>query len=309
MGIYESAQELIGNTPLVRLSRYCAQAGVGATLLAKLEQRNPAGSAKDRIGKAMLDDAERKGLLKEGATVIEPTSGNTGIALASICAQRGYRLILTMPETMSVERRKLLAAYGAQIVLTEGKKGMQGAVDRAQELHAQIEGSFIPGQFVNPVNPAIHRATTGEEIWRDCDGNVDIFVAGIGTGGTISGVGQCLKAHNPRVQVVAVEPAGSPLLSEGRTGSHGLQGIGANFVPETLDRSVIDRIVTVKEPDAYDAARLLARNEGILSGISAGAALWAATQLLKEPDNRGKNVVVLLPDTGDRYLSTALFAD
>ena len=309
MKIYEQITDLIGKTPLVKLKNYSAARTLEATVVAKVEYFNPAGSVKDRIAKAMLDDAEQKGLLKPGATIIEPTSGNTGIGLAAVAASRGYKIILTMPDTMSVERRNLLKAYGAQLVLTEGAKGMKGAIAKAEELSRETPGSFIPGQFVNPANPAIHRATTGPEIWADTDGKVDIFVAGVGTGGTLSGVGGYLKSQNPNVKVVAVEPAGSPVLSKGIAGKHGIQGIGAGFVPDTLDTSVYDEIVTVENEDAFATGRALAREDGLLVGISSGAAVYAATQLAKRPENRGKLIVALLPDTGDRYLSTAMFAE
>ena len=309
MKIYKKATELIGNTPLLELGNYEKAHGLEATILAKLEYLNPAGSVKDRIARAMLDDAERRGLLKPGSVIIEPTSGNTGIGLAAVAATRGYRIILTMPETMSVERRSLLRAYGAELVLTEGAKGMKGAIAKAQELVAQTENSFIPGQFTNPANPRAHRETTGPEIWRDTDGKVDIFVAGVGTGGTVTGVGEYLKAQNPAVRIVAVEPAGSPVLSGGASGPHKIQGIGAGFVPDTLNRAVLDEILPVENEDAFAAGRELARREGVLAGISSGAALYAATVLAKRPENRGKVIVVLLPDTGDRYLSTPLFSD
>ena len=309
MKIYKKATELIGNTPLLELGNYEKAHGLEATILAKLEYLNPAGSVKDRIARAMLDDAERRGLLKPGSVIIEPTSGNTGIGLAAVAATRGYRIILTMPETMSVERRSLLCAYGAELVLTEGAKGMKGAIAKAQELAAQTENSFIPGQFTNPANPRAHRETTGPEIWRDTDGKVDIFVAGVGTGGTVTGVGEYLKAQNPAVRIVAVEPAGSPVLSGGASGPHKIQGIGAGFVPDTLNRAVLDEILPVENEDAFAAGRELARREGVLAGISSGAALYAATVLAKRPENRGKMIVVLLPDTGDRYLSTPLFSD
>ena len=309
MKIYKKATELIGNTPLLELGNYEKAHGLEATILAKLEYLNPAGSVKDRIARAMLDDAERRGLLKPGSVIIEPTSGNTGIGLAAVAAARGYRIILTMPETMSVERRSLLCAYGAELVLTEGAKGMKGAIAKAQELAAQTENSFIPGQFTNPANPRAHRETTGPEIWRDTDGKVDIFVAGVGTGGTVTGVGEYLKAQNPAVRIVAVEPAGSPVLSGGASGPHKIQGIGAGFVPDTLNRAVLDEILPVENEDAFVAGRELARREGVLAGISSGAALHAATVLAKRPENRGKVIVVLLPDTGDRYLSTPLFSD
>ena len=309
MKIYKKATELIGNTPLLELGNYEKAHGLEATILAKLEYLNPAGSVKDRIALAMLDDAERRGLLKPGSVIIEPTSGNTGIGLAAVAATRGYRIILTMPETMSVERRSLLRAYGAELVLTEGAKGMKGAIAKARELAAQTENSFIPGQFTNPANPRAHRETTGPEIWRDTDGKVDIFVAGVGTGGTVTGVGEYLKAQNPAVRIVAVEPAGSPVLSGGASGPHKIQGIGAGFVPDTLNRAVLDEILPVENEDAFVAGRELARREGVLAGISSGAALHAATVLAKRPENRGKMIVVLLPDTGDRYLSTPLFSD
>ena len=309
MKIYKKATELIGNTPLLELGNYEKAHGLEATILAKLEYLNPAGSVKDRIARAMLDDAERRGLLKPGSVIIEPTSGNTGIGLAAVAAARGYRIILTMPETMSVERRSLLCAYGAELVLTEGAKGMKGAIAKAQELAAQTENSFIPGQFTNPANPRAHRETTGPEIWRDTDGKVDIFVAGVGTGGTVTGMGEYLKAQNPAVRIVAVEPAGSPVLSGGASGPHKIQGIGAGFVPDTLNRAVLDEILLVENEDAFAAGRELARREGMLAGISSGAALHAATVLAKRPENRGKVIVVLLPDTGDRYLSTPLFSD
>ena len=309
MKIYKKATELIGNTPLLELGNYEKAHGLEATILAKLEYLNPAGSVKDRIALAMLDDAERRGLLKPGSVIIEPTSGNTGIGLAAVAAARGYRIILTMPETMSVERRSLLRAYGAELVLTEGAKGMKGAIAKAQELAAQTENSFILGQFTNPANPRAHRETTGPEIWRDTDGKVDIFVAGVGTGGTVTGVGEYLKEQNPAVRIVAVEPAGSPVLSGGASGPHKIQGIGAGFVPDTLNRAVLDEILLVENEDAFAAGRELARREGMLAGISSGAALHAATVLAKRPENRGKVIVVLLPDTGDRYLSTPLFSD
>lgn len=309
MKIYKKATELIGNTPLLELGNYEKAHGLEATILAKLEYLNPAGSVKDRIARAMLDDTERRGLLKPGSVIIEPTSGNTGIGLAAVAAARGYRIILTMPETMSVERRSLLCAYGAELVLTEGAKGMKGVIAKAQELAAQTENSFIPGQFTNPANPRAHRETTGPEIWRDTDGKVDIFVAGVGTGGTVTGVGEYLKEQNPAVRIVAVEPAGSPVLSGGASEPHKIQGIGAGFVPDTLNRAVLDEILPVENEDAFAAGRELARREGVLAGISSGAALHAATVLAKRPENRGKMIVVLLPDTGDRYLSTPLFSD
>ena len=309
MKIYKKATELIGNTPLLELGNYEKAHGLEATILAKLEYLNPAGSVKDRIARAMLDDAESRGLLKPGSVIIEPTSGNTGIGLAAVAAACGYRIILTMPETMSVERRSLLRAYGAELVLTEGAKGMKGAIAKARELAAQPENSVIPGQFTNPANPRAHRETTGPEIWRDTDGKVDIFVAGVGTGGTVTGVGEYLKEQNPAVRIVAVEPAGSPVLSGGASEPHKIQGIGAGFVPDTLNRAVLDEILPVENEDAFAAGRELARREGVLAGISSGAALHAATVLAKRPENRGKMIVVLLPDTGDRYLSTPLFSD
>ena len=307
--IYTSITQLIGGTPLVELSNYEAENKLEAKILAKLEYFNPAGSVKDRIAKAMLDDAEAKGVLKPGATIIEPTSGNTGIGLASVAAARGYKIILTMPETMSVERRNLLKAYGAELVLTDGATGMKGAIEKANELAAATPGSFIPGQFVNPANPAIHRATTGPEIWADTDGKVDIFVAGVGTGGTLTGVGEYLKSQNPNVKIVAVEPAGSPVLSKGVAGPHKIQGIGAGFVPDTLNTSVYDEIIAVENEDAFKTGRAIARKEGVLIGISSGAAVYAATVLAQRPENKGKTIVALLPDTGDRYLSTPLFSD
>ena len=309
MSIYQKITDLIGNTPLLELGNYEKKHGLEARLLAKLEYFNPAGSIKDRIAMAMLDDAEAKGLLKPGAVIIEPTSGNTGIGLAAVGAARGYTVVLTMPETMSVERRNLLKAYGAQVVLTDGSKGMKGAIAKAQELADSTPGSFIPGQFTNPANPEIHRRTTGPEIWRDTEGKVDIFVSGVGTGGTITGVGEYLKAQNPDVRVVAVEPASSPVLSEGRSGPHKIQGIGAGFVPDTLNTAVYDEIIAVENEDAFAIGREVARTDGILVGISSGAALYAATQLAQRPENRGKVIVALLPDTGDRYLSTPLFAE
>ena len=307
--VYKSLTDLIGRTPLLQLLNYEKKNNVKATIIAKLEYFNPAGSVKDRIAKAMVDDAEAKGLLKEVSVIIEPSSGNTGIGLASVAAARGYRIILTMPETMSVERRNLLKAYGAELVLTEGTKGMKGAIEKANELAAEIPNSFIPGQFVNPANPAVHRATTGPEIWEDTDGKVDIFVAGIGTGGTITGVGEYLKAKNPDIKIVGVEPASSPILTKGYAGSHKIQGIGANFVPDTLNTKIYDEIITVENEDAFATGRGLSKAEGLLIGISSGAALWAATQLANRPENAGKTIVVLLPDTGERYLSTPLFAD
>ena len=307
--IYTSLTDLIGKTPLLELSNYEQRHALQAKIIAKLEYFNPAGSVKDRIAKAMVEDAEQKGLLKNGSVIIEPTSGNTGIGLACVAAARGYRVILTMPETMSVERRNLLKAYGAELVLTEGAKGMKGAIAKADELAAEIPGSFIPGQFVNPANPAIHRATTGPEIWEDTEGKVDIFVAGAGTGGTVTGVGEYLKSKNPDIKVVVVEPADSPVLSGGRPGPHKIQGIGAGFVPEVLNTGIYDEIITVKNEDAFSTGREITKAEGLLVGISAGAAMWAATALAKRPENAGKNIVVLLPDTGERYLSTPLFAD
>lgn len=305
--LYTCAEELIGKTPLLELTRMEAQEGLEARVLAKLEYFNPAGSAKDRVGRAMLAEGEASGRLKPGSVIIEPTSGNTGIGLAAVAAARGYRIIIVMPETMSMERRKLMKAYGAELVLTEGAKGMQGAIDKAEALAKEIPNSFIPGQFVNPANPAAHRGSTGPEIWEDSGGRVDIFVAGVGTGGTITGVGQYLKERNLAVKVVAVEPKGSPVLSEGRSGPHGLEGIGAGFVPSVLDISVLDEIITVSEEEAYSASRLMGRREGVLVGISSGAALHAALQLAKRPENSGKTIVTLLPDSGSRYLSTPLF--
>ena len=307
--IYTSADQLIGKTPLLELSNIEKKLHLNAKLLAKLEYFNPAGSVKDRIAKAMLDDAEEKGLLKEGSVIIEPTSGNTGIGLAAVAAARGYRIIIVMPETMSVERRQLMKAYGAELVLTDGTKGMKGAIAKADELAAQIEGSFIPGQFVNPANPAAHIATTGPEIYEDTDGKVDIFVAGVGTGGTVTGVGEYLKSKNPDVKIVAVEPASSPVLSKGTAGAHKIQGIGAGFVPDVLNTKVYDEVIAVENDDAFAAGKLIGKNEGVLVGISSGAALFATIELSKRPENAGKNIVVLLPDTGDRYLSTPLFQD
>ena len=307
--IFTSADQLIGHTPLMELTNIEKKHGLNAKLLAKLEYFNPAGSVKDRIAKAMIDDAEAKGLLKPGSVIIEPTSGNTGIGLASVAAARGYRIIIVMPETMSVERRQIMKAYGAELVLTEGAKGMKGAIAKAQELAAQTPDSFIPGQFTNPANPSAHRATTGPEIWNDTDGTVDIFVAGVGTGGTLTGVGEYLKSQNPNVKVVAVEPAGSPILSKGVAGAHKIQGIGAGFVPDTLNTKIYDEIITVENEDAFATGRELAHKEGLLVGISSGAAVWAAARLAKRPENQGKRIVVLLPDTGDRYLSTPMFAD
>ena len=305
--IYTRITDLIGGTPLLELTNLEKAQGLQATLLAKLEYFNPAGSVKDRIAKAMIDDAEEKGLLKPGSVIIEPTSGNTGIGLASVAASRGYRLIITMPETMSIERRNLMKAYGAELVLTEGAKGMKGAIAKAQELAQEIPGSFIPSQFTNPANPAVHERTTGSEIWDATDGKVDIFVAGVGTGGTLSGTGAFLKSKNPGVKVVAVEPKGSPVLSEGVAGPHKIQGIGAGFVPETLNTSIYDEIIPVENEDAFEIGKTIARSEGVLVGISSGAAVWAAIQLAKRPENKGKNIVVLLPDTGERYLSTPMF--
>ena len=307
--IYTSADQLIGKTPLLELTHIKKETGVKARILAKLEYFNPAGSVKDRIAKAMIDEAEASGKLKPGSTIIEPTSGNTGIGLASVAAARGYCIIITMPETMSVERRQLMKAYGAELVLTEGAKGMKGAIAKAEELAKEIPGSFLPGQFVNPANPAAHRSTTGPEIWTDTEGKVDIFVAGVGTGGTVTGVGQYLKEQNPAVKVVAVEPKDSPVLSEGRSGAHKIQGIGAGFVPEVLDTAVYGEIIPVSNEDAFAAGRLVGRKEGILVGISSGAALHAAIQLAKRPENADKTIVALFPDTGDRYLSTPLFED
>ena len=309
MKVYNTLTELIGGTPLLRLTNYIASNELEAEIYGKLEYFNPAGSVKDRVAKAMIDDAEAKGLLKPGAVIIEPTSGNTGIGLAAVAAARGYRIILTMPETMSIERRNLRKAYGAELVLTEGAKGMKGAIAKAQELADQTPGSFIPSQFTNPANPAAHLATTGPEIWNDTDGKVDIFVAGVGTGGTVSGVGEYLKAQNPNVKVVAVEPAGSPVLSKGTPGPHKIQGIGAGFVPDTLNTAIYDEIIAVENEDAFATGRTLARSEGLLVGISAGAAVFAATQLAKRPENKGKIIVALLPDTGERYLSTPMFAE
>ena len=307
--IYTSADQLIGHTPLLELVHIEKEENLEAKVLAKLEYFNPAGSVKDRIAKAMIDDAEAKGLLKPGSVIIEPTSGNTGIGLASVAAARGYRIIIVMPETMSVERRQLMKAYGAELVLTEGAKGMKGAIAKADELAKELPNSFIPGQFVNPANPAVHKATTGPEIWEDTDGKVDIFVAGVGTGGTVTGTGEYLKSRNPNVKVVAVEPASSPVLSQGHAGAHKIQGIGAGFVPDVLDTKIYDEIITVENDDAFATGRLIGKHEGVLVGISSGAAVWAAIELAKRPENKGKTIVALLPDTGDRYLSTPLFAE
>lgn len=309
MRTFDKITDLIGDTPILKLNNYIALNELPSNIYAKLEYFNPAGSVKDRIAKAMIDDAEAKGALKPGAVIIEPTSGNTGIGLAAVAASKGYRIILTMPETMSVERRNLLKAYGAELVLTDGAKGMKGAIAKAEELAQQIEGGFIPSQFTNSANPTAHFNTTGPEIWEDTDGKVDIFVAGVGTGGTVSGVGKYLKSKNPNVKVVAVEPAGSPVLSKGVAGPHKIQGIGAGFVPETLDTKIYDEIIAVENEDAFATGKTLARKEGLLVGISSGAAVYAATQLAKRPENKGKNIVVLLPDTGDRYLSTPMFAE
>ncbi|MCI8981453.1 MAG: cysteine synthase A [Hungatella sp.] len=305
--IYTSADQLIGNTPLLELTHIENSEGLSAKLLAKLEYFNPAGSVKDRVARAMIDDAEKKGLLRKDSVIIEPTSGNTGIGLASVAAARGYRIMIVMPETMSAERRQLMKAYGAELVLTEGSKGMKGAIAKAEELAAEIPGGFIPGQFVNPANPAVHKATTGPEIWADTDGKVDIFVAGVGTGGTVTGVGAYLKSQNPDIKIVAVEPADSPVLSKGTPGAHKIQGIGAGFVPDVLDTDIYDEVITVKNEEAFAAGRKVGREEGVLVGISSGAAVWAGILLAKRPENRGKTIVALLPDTGDRYLSTPLF--
>lgn len=307
--IYRSALELVGGTPLMEVVNIEKALGLESTLLVKLEYFNPAGSVKDRIAKAMIEDAEQKGLLREGSVIIEPTSGNTGIGLASAAAAKGYRMILTMPETMSVERRNMLKAYGAQVVLTDGSKGMKGAIEKANELAKEIPGSFIPGQFVNPVNPAAHRASTGPEIWRDTDGTVDIFVAGVGTGGTLTGTGEYLKSQNPQIKVIAMEPAASPVLSEGRSGSHKIQGIGAGFVPEVLNTDIYDEIIAIENEDAFAGGKLMAKKEGMLVGISSGAALMAGILVAKRPENKGKTIVVLLPDSGDRYYSTPLFEE
>ncbi len=307
--IYKSADELIGRTPLLELSHIEQEFGLKAKLLAKLEYFNPAGSVKDRVAKKMLDDAEAKGIINKNSVIIEPTSGNTGIGLASVAAARGYRIIIVMPETMSIERRQLMKAYGAELVLSEGAKGMKGAIAKAEELAKETPGSFIPSQFTNPSNPEAHRLSTGPEIWEDTDGAVDFFVAGVGTGGTVTGVGEYLKSKKPNVKVIAVEPKSSPVLSEGRSGSHGIQGIGAGFVPEVLNTRIYDEVIAVTNEDSYSTGKLVGRKEGVLVGISSGAALWAAIEVAKRPENAGKNIVVLLPDTGDRYLSTPLFAD
>ena len=309
MKVYDKITDLIGGTPLMKLTNYIKENSLGADIYAKLEYFNPAGSVKDRVARAMIDDAEKKGILKPGSVIIEPTSGNTGIGLAAVAASRGYKVILTMPESMSVERRNLLKAYGAQIILTEGAKGMTGAIEKAEELSKETPGSFLAGQFVNPANPAAHIATTGPEIWDDTDGRVDIFVAGVGTGGTLSGTGEYLKSKNPNVKIVAVEPAGSPVLSGGKAGKHGLMGIGAGFVPKTLDTDIYDEIITVKDEEAYTAGRFLARHEGLLVGITSGASVHAASILAKRPENKGKLIVALLPDTGERYLSTPMFSE
>ena len=307
MKVYKKITDLIGGTPLLELTNTEKAHELNATILAKLEYFNPAGSVKDRVAKAMIDDAEAKGILKEGSVIIEPTSGNTGIGLASVAASRGYRLIITMPETMSIERRNLMKAYGAELVLTDGTKGIKCAIAKAEELAQEIKGSFIPSQFTNPANPAIHEKTTGVEIWEDTDGKVDIFVSGVGTGGTVSGTGAYLKSKNPDVKIVAVEPKSSPVLSEGKAGPHKIQGIGAGFVPETLNTKIYDEIITVSNEDAFEAGKNIVRNEGVLVGISSGAAIWAAIQLAKRPENKGKTIVALLPDTGERYLSTPMF--
>ncbi|MGN0598560.1 MAG: cysteine synthase A [Oscillospiraceae bacterium] len=309
MNVYSSVTELIGRTPLLEVKNLEKAKELDAKIFVKLELFNPGGSAKDRIAKAMIEDAEQKGILKEGSVIIEPTSGNTGIGLSAIAAARGYRIIIVMPETMSIERRNLMKAYGAELVLTEGAKGMKGAIAKAEELAKEIPNSFIPSQFTNPANPAVHEKTTGVEIYNDTDGKVDIFIAGVGTGGTVSGVGKYLKSRNPDIKVVAVEPASSPVLSKGVAGAHKIQGIGAGFVPETLDTKVYDEIIAVENEDAFETGRFIARTEGVLVGISSGAALWAAIELAKRPENKGKNIVALLPDTGERYLSTAMFAE
>ncbi len=309
MKVFQTVTELVGHTPLLEMVKIENEEQTCAKIFAKLELFNPAGSVKDRVAAAMIDDAEKRGVLKPDSVIIEPTSGNTGIGLCAVAAARNYRIIIVMPETMSVERRNLMKAYGAELVLTDGAKGMKGAIEKADELAREIPGGFIPSQFTNPANPAVHEATTGVEIWEDTDGKVDIFVAGVGTGGTLSGVGRYLKSKNPGIRVAAVEPKDSPVLSEGRAGAHGIQGIGAGFVPETLDTSIYDEIITVANEDAFTAGRRIARTQGVLVGISSGAAVWAAIQLAKRPENKGKNIVVLLPDTGERYLSTAMFAD
>ncbi len=309
MKVYENLTDLIGKTPLLKLKRYSASEKLDMPLIAKLESFNPAGSVKDRIAWAMIRDAEEKGLLKEGSVIIEPTSGNTGIGLASVAAARGYRIILTMPETMSIERRNLLKAYGAELVLTEGPKGMKGAIERADELAKEVENGIILGQFVNPANPKMHKETTAVEIWEDTDGQVDIFIAGIGTGGTITGVGEFLKEKNPNIQIIAVEPIDSPVLTQGKAGPHKIQGIGAGFIPSILNTNIYDEVITVTADDAFETGRILSKTEGLLIGISAGAAAWAAAQVAKRPENTGKNIVVLLPDTGERYLTTALFSE
>lgn len=309
MKVYDRITDLIGGTPILRLAKFAKEKGAEAEIYGKLEYFNPAGSVKDRIARVMIDEAEAKGVIKEGAVIIEPTSGNTGIGLAAVAASRGYRIILTMPETMSIERRNLLKAYGAELVLTDGSKGMKGAIDKAQELADSIEGSFIPSQFTNPSNPKAHIESTGPEIWEDTDGKVDIFVAGVGTGGTISGVGEYLKSKNPNIKIVAVEPAGSPVLSKGKFGPHKIQGIGAGFVPDTLNTEIYDEIIAVENEDAFETGRILARKEGLLVGISSGAAAWAAAELAKRPENKGKVIVAMLPDTGERYLSTPMFAE
>ena len=307
--IYTSADQLIGKTPLMELTHIEKEHGLKAKILAKLEYFNPAGSVKDRVAKAMIDEAEKSGKLKKDSVIIEPTSGNTGIGLAAVAAARGYRIIIVMPETMSVERRQIMKAYGAELVLSDGARGMKGAIEKAEELAKELPNSFIPGQFVNPANPAVHKATTGPEIWEDTDGKVDIFVAGVGTGGTVTGTGEYLKSRNPNVKVVAVEPASSPVLSQGHAGAHKIQGIGAGFVPDVLDTKIYDEIITVENDNAFATGRLIGKHEGVLVGISSGAAVWAAIELAKRPENKGKTIVALLPDTGDRYLSTPLFAD